>query len=74
MGMLVGYLSAAPSLIWSIGVMTIVMAPILVPISIWVYTLIFAFSSLWFAHYCLAALQDLRRERVAVQLVAEPNL
>ncbi|MDP3651106.1 MAG: EI24 domain-containing protein [Rhodoferax sp.] len=74
MGMLVGYLGAAPSLIWSIGVMTIVMAPILVPISIWVYTLIFAFASLWFAHYCLAALQDLRRERAAVQTVVEPNM
>lgn len=66
MGVLVGYLGAAPSLIWSIGIMTIVMAPILVPISIWIYTLIFAFSSLWFAHYCLAALHHLRRERAQV--------
>ena len=65
MGLLVGYLGAAPSLIWSIGVMTIVMAPLLVPVSIWLYTLIFAFSSLWFAHYCLAALRDLRLERSA---------
>jgi hypothetical protein len=66
MGVLAGYLGAAPSLIWSFGVMTIVMAPILVPVSIWVYTLIFAFSSLWFAHYCLAALHDLRRQSAAV--------
>ena len=35
---------------------------ILVPLAIWIYTLVFAFSSLWFAHYALAALQDLRRE------------
>lgn len=74
MGMLVGYLGAAPSLIWSIGVMTIVMAPILVPVSIWVYTLIFAFSSLWFAHYCLAALQELRNEHAVVQMVVDTNL
>lgn len=74
MGLLVGYLGAAPSLIWSIGVMTIVMAPILVPVSIWVYTLIFAFSSLWFAHYCLAALRDLRRERAAAEVIPAPNL
>jgi hypothetical protein len=66
MGVLAGYLGAAPSLIWSFGVMTIVMAPILVPVSIWVYTLIFAFSSLWFAHYCLAALHQLRRQNSAV--------
>ncbi len=74
MGLLVGYLGAAPSLIWSIGVMTIVMAPILVPVSIWAYTLIFAFSSLWFGHYCLAALRDLRRERAAAEVVPAPNL
>lgn len=65
MGLLVGYLGAAPSLIWSLGVMTIVMAPLLVPVSIWAYTLIFAFASLWFTHFCLAALQALRRERAA---------
>lgn len=68
MGLLVGYLGAAPSLIWSFGVMTLVMAPILVPVSIWVYTLIFAFASLWFAHYALAALRELRRESA----LAEP--
>jgi hypothetical protein len=36
-----------------------------VPLSIWLYTLIFAFSSLWFTHYCLAALQQLRLEQAA---------
>jgi hypothetical protein len=60
MGVLTGFMGAAPSLIWSFGVMTIVMAPILLPLSIWIYTLIFAFSSLWFIHYCLAALHALR--------------
>jgi hypothetical protein len=35
---------------------------ILVPVAIWIYTLVFAFSSLWFAHYALAALQALRAE------------
>ena len=36
------------------------MAPVLVPVAIWVYTLVFAFSALWFAHYLLAALGSLR--------------
>jgi hypothetical protein len=62
MGVVAGYLGAAPSLIWSIGIMSIVMAPILVPVSILLYTLVFTFSSLWFTHYCLAALQRLRSE------------
>jgi hypothetical protein len=30
-------------------------------VSVWLYTLIFAFSALWFAHYALAALQQLRQ-------------
>jgi hypothetical protein len=62
MGVVAGYLGAAPSLIWSISIMSIVMAPILVPLSILLYTLVFTFSSLWFTHYCLAALQQLRTE------------
>ena len=60
-GVLSGYLGAAPSLIWASGAMFVAMAPILVPIAIWIYTLVFAFSSLWFAHYTLAALQQLRQ-------------
>lgn len=63
MGVFAGYLGAAPSLVWSIGFMAVAMAPFLIPISIWLYTLVFAFASLWFAHYCLAALQQLRWER-----------
>jgi hypothetical protein len=61
-GVFCGYLGAAPSLIWASGALFATMFVILVPIAIWLYTLIFAFSSLWFAHYCLAALQALRVE------------
>jgi hypothetical protein len=35
------------------------------PVAIWIYTLVFAFSSLWFAHYALSALQQLRVRDVA---------
>lgn len=59
-GVLSGYLGAAPSLLWASGAMFVAMAPILVPAAIWMYTLVFAFSSLWFAHYALAALEQLR--------------
>lgn len=61
-GILTGYLSAAPGLVWAAGAMAIVFAPLLVPLAIWIYTFVFAFSSLWFAHFCLAALDALRRE------------
>ena len=42
------------------------MAPLLVPVAIWIYTLVFAFSSLWFAHYTLAALEQLRKRNNAL--------
>ena len=69
MGVLTGYLGAAPSLVWASGAIAIVFAPVLVPVAVWIYTLVFAFSALWFAHYALAALQAMRRERAAVEVV-----
>jgi hypothetical protein len=63
MGVLTGYLGAAPSLLWASGVLFVAMAPVLVPVAIWVYTLVFAFSALWFGHYLLAALAALRAEQ-----------
>ena len=66
MGVLSGYVGAAPSLLWASGAMFIALAPLLVPIAIWIYTLVFAFASLWFAHYCLAALERLRQEPLVV--------
>ena len=70
MGVVCGFMGATPSMVWSIGVLTIVMAPILLPLIIWLYTLIFAFASLWFAHYCLGALKALRDEASAAALIA----
>jgi hypothetical protein len=51
--------------------MFIVAAPVLIPVAIWIYTLVFAFSALWFSHYALSALQALRAEQALV-LRAEP--
>ena len=69
MGVLTGYLGAAPSIVWASGAIAIVFAPVLVPVAIWIYTLVFAFSALWVAHFALAALQALRREREAVEVL-----
>ena len=62
MGVLAGYLGAAPSIVWAAGAFAIVLAPVLLPVAVWIYTLVFAFSALWFAHFGLAALQTMRRE------------
>ena len=63
MGVFTGYLGSAPSLIWASGAVMAAAFVILVPLAIWLYTLVFAFSSLWFAHFNLAALQALRKEQ-----------
>lgn len=72
MGVLCGYLGAAPSLLWASGAMFIALAPLLVPVAIWIYTLVFAFASLWFAHYLLQALQRLRASAQVEVLDAAP--
>ena len=68
-GIISGYLGAAPSVIWASGAMFVALAPILVPVAIWIYTLVFAFSSLWFSHYTLHALDQLRKRNTAVTQV-----
>jgi hypothetical protein len=66
MGVVTGYLGTAPALIWASGAMWIAMAPIVLPIAIWLYTLTFALAGLWFAHYALCALDQLRRAPAVV--------
>lgn len=63
MGLITGYLGVAPSLVWATGVLALPMMPLLLPLFVWLYTLVFAFSALWFTHYALAALDQLRRDR-----------
>jgi hypothetical protein len=63
MGVVAGYLGAAPSLLWAVSATMLIFAPILIIVSVWIYTLVFAFSALWFAHFALAALLHLRVAR-----------
>lgn len=75
-GVVAGYLGAAPSLLWALNALTIVLAPMLIPLSVWLYTLVFAFSALWFVHYCLAQLQRMRSaaERPVPALAVAPEV
>ena len=57
-GVVTGYLGAAPSIVWASGWFFAAAFPVLIPVAIWIYTLVFAFASLWFTHYCLAALEQ----------------
>jgi len=72
-GVFCGYLGAAPSMLWASGVLFAAAFVILMPLAIWLYTLIFALSSLWFAHYSLAALQALRAEADPVAVAPAPG-
>ena len=72
MGTIAGYLGAAPSLIWAFGALTVFFAPVLAVVAVWLYTLVFAFSALWFAHYALAALQALRARQPPGALGSQP--
>lgn len=71
-GVVTGYLGAAPSLVWAVSAMALILAPLLIVVSMWLYTLVFAFSCLWFTHYALAALEARRRAEAPQPVVAPP--
>ena len=72
MGIVTGLLGSAPSLLWASGALFIGLFVILVPVAIWMYTLVFVFSTLWFGHFCLRALELLRQEQADPFLPAAP--
>jgi len=75
MGIVCGYLGALPSMMWVLSAATLIFAPLLVLASVWLYTLVFAFAALWFAHFTLAELQRLRHaEAVAAARAAAAPL
>lgn len=71
MGMVCGALGAAPGALWAMGAFTVIFAPFVLLFSLWLYTLVFAFSSLWFAHFLLPALHALRLEPASATEIAE---
>jgi hypothetical protein len=73
MGVISGYLGASPSVVWAMGAGFAPAFIILVPVAIWIYTLVFAFASLWFTHYCLGALQALRAEPIMATASVAPS-
>ena len=69
-GVLTGYLGALPSLVWASGALFAAAFLVLIPLAIWIYALVFAFTSLWFAHYSLGALEALRAQTGTVVMGA----
>ncbi|WP_123299205.1 EI24 domain-containing protein [Comamonas sp. BIGb0124] len=69
MGILCGLLGTAPAVLWASGIFLAVAFVIIIPLAMWLYTVIFAFSALWFANYALAALEQ---RRLPAYPVSEP--
>ena len=65
MGVACGFIGALPSLLWVAGSAALLLAPILVLVAVWLYTVIFVFAACWFTHFCLAELQRLRDAEAA---------
>ena len=55
-GAITGAMGAAPTLLWLGGALSVILFPVLAAGAIWLYVLVFVFTGLWFAHYCLLAL------------------
>ena len=60
MGVISGMLGAVPTFFWATSVLALVLFPIVSFVALWIYSLIFVFAALWFTHYLLEALKELR--------------
>jgi hypothetical protein len=69
MGIVCGFLCGVPSMIWTLSLQLIIFAPFIMVGVIWLYTMIFTFSALWFTHYGLAVLASLRAAESAMRAV-----
>lgn len=66
-GAATGALGAAPMLLWLGGALTVILFPVLAGAAIWLYVVVFIFTGLWFVHYCLQALAEMRSEDAAAR-------
>jgi hypothetical protein len=67
MGIVCGFLCGVPSMIWTLSLQLIIFAPFIMVGVIWLYTMIFTFSALWFTHYALSVLASLRQAEAAMR-------
>jgi hypothetical protein len=53
--------------------MLLIAAPFVMIGVVWLYTMIFTFTALWFTHYALTALEELRRAEARMK-AAQPAM
>ena len=74
MGVISGMLGAVPTFFWATSALALVLFPIVSFVALWVYSLIFVFAALWFTHYLLDALKELRSKELDQSLNIEARV
>ena len=74
MGIVSGMLGAVPTFFWATSALALILFPIVSFVALWIYSLIFVFAALWFSHFLLEALRDLRQEELNKSLTVETRV
>ena len=74
MGIISGMLGAVPTFFWATSALALVLFPIVSFVALWIYSLIFVFAALWFTHYLLEALKELRNTELDQSLNIEARV
>lgn len=74
MGIISGMLGAVPTFFWATSALALVLFPIVSFVALWIYSLIFVFAALWFTHYLLEALKELRSNELDQSLNIEARV
>jgi hypothetical protein len=74
MGIISGMLGAVPTFFWATSALALVLFPIVSFVALWIYSLIFVFAALWFTHYLLEALKELRSNELDRSLNIEARV
>lgn len=72
-GIICGFLGAMPSIVWASGVIFAFAFFVLIPVAVWLFTWVFALTSLWYAHYCLAVVAERRGPLALVAATPVPT-
>jgi hypothetical protein len=74
MGIISGMLGAVPTFFWATSALALVLFPIVSFVALWVYSIIFVFAALWFSHFLLNALKELRQDELDKALTVQSRV
>ena len=74
MGIASGMLGAVPTFFWATSALALVLFPLVSFVALWIYSLIFVFAGLWFCHFLLDALKELRQEELEQALTVQSRV